>query len=192
MKDIEGIEKAIAALKPYWDEIEADFNRHNERFLKLLAVDHEPIGRILRAHLVIENFLDAFLTNFYQIEDFDDLRLTFAQKAKLLPSSRSSAAFVRPGIIQLNAVRNKFGHKIDHSLEHHNLSAIYEVLRHTRPNVGFSSKIEAIEGFAAVACAFLSVPPLHLQKPFLEAFADVRSFNPSLNWADQPTFTGNF
>lgn len=85
MNDIEGIEKAVAALQPYWQEIEADFNSHNERFLKLLAVDHEPIGRILRAHLVIENFLDMFLTNFYQIEEFDDLRLTFTQKAKLLP-----------------------------------------------------------------------------------------------------------
>ncbi len=179
MNDIEGIEKAVAALQPYWQEIEADFNSHNERFLKLLAVDHEPIGRILRAHLVIENFLDMFLTNFYQIEEFDDLRLTFAQKAKLLPSRRSSAAFVRPGIIQLNTIRNKFGHKIDHSIEDHNLSAIYEVLRHARPNVEFESQIKVIEGFAAVACAFLSVPPKHLQELFMEAFAEVRSFNPA-------------
>ena len=178
MKDIEGIEKAIAALKPYWQEIEADFNRHNERFIRLLAVDHEPIGRILRAHLVIENFLDTFLTNFYEIEEFDDLRLTFVQKAKLLPSKRSSAAFVRPGIIQLNTVRNKFGHEIDRSVENLDLSAINEVLRHTRPNVKFASKIDAIEGFAAVACAFLSVPPQHLQGIFMKAFADVRSFNP--------------
>lgn len=179
MKDIEGIEKAVAALQPHWAEIEADFDRHNERFLKMLAVDHEPIGRILRAHLVVENFLDAFLTNFYEIEDFDDLRLTFAQKAKLLPSSRSSAAFVKPGIIQLNTVRNKFGHEINQSVEHHhNLSAIYEVLRHARPHVQFTSKIEAIEGFAAVSCAFLSIPPKHLEEVFMKAFAEVRSFNP--------------
>src|SRR3546814_12832752 len=87
MKDIEGIEQAIAVLQPQWQEIEADFNRHNERFLKLLSVDHEPIGRILRAHLVIENFLNTFLAIFYDIEDFEYLRLTFSQKAKLLPSS---------------------------------------------------------------------------------------------------------
>jgi hypothetical protein len=178
MKDIEGIDRAIAALQPHWGEIEADFNRHNERFLRLLAVDHEPIGRILRAHLVIENFLDTFLTNFYEIEDFDDLRLTFAQKAKLLPSRRSSAAFVRPGIIQLNAVRNKFGHEIDHPVDKLNLSAVYEVLTYARPNVEFASHIEAIEGFAAVACAFLSVPPRHLQALFMDAFAEVRSFDP--------------
>lgn len=179
MKDIEGIEQALAVLQPQWQEIEADFNRHNERFLKLLSVDHEPIGRILRAHLVIENFLDTFLTNFYDIEGFDDLRLTFTQKAKLLPSRRSSAAFVRPGIIQLNTIRNKFGHEIEHSIENHDLSAMHEVLRHARPSVKFTSQIEAIEAFAAVACAFLSIPPKHLQELFMKAFAHVRSFNPA-------------
>ncbi|CAJ0772421.1 hypothetical protein [Ralstonia chuxiongensis] len=178
MKDIEGIDKAIDLLRPHWKEIEDDFNRQNERFLNLLTVDHEPIGRVLRAHLVIESFLDSFLTNFYEIENFDDLRLTFAQKAKLLPSRRSSAAFVRPGIVQLNAVRNKFGHAIDYSIECNSLSALYEVLKYARPNVAFTSHIEAIEAFAAVACAFLSVPPKHLEEVFLTAFADVRSFDP--------------
>jgi hypothetical protein len=67
MKDIEGIEKALAVLQPLWQEIEADFNRHNEHFLKLLAVDHEPVGRILRAHLVSENFLDNFLIHHWQM-----------------------------------------------------------------------------------------------------------------------------
>lgn len=180
MKDIEGIEQAIAVLQPQWQEIEADFNRHNERFLKLLSVDHEPIGRILRAHLIIENFLNTFLANFYEIEDFDDLRLTFVQKAKLLPSRRSSAAFVRPGIIQLNAVRNKLGHEVEYSIEHHHLSTVYEVLRYARPTIKFMSHIEAIEAFAAVACAFLSVPPRHLQELFINAFAGLRSFNPAV------------
>lgn len=179
MKDIEGIEGAIAALQPHWPEIEADFNRHNERFLQLLSIDHEPIGRVLRAHLVIENFLDAFLVSFYEIEEYEDLRLTFAQKARLLPSRRSSAAIVRPGIIQLNSVRNKFGHQINQLIENHNLSAIHEALRHARPNAKFTSSVEVIEAFAAVACAFLSVPPRHLQALFEKAFADVRSYNPA-------------
>jgi hypothetical protein len=179
MKDIEGIERALAELQPYWQEIENDFNRHNEQFIRLLGVDHEPIGRILRAHLVIENFLDVFLTNFYEIEDFEDLRLTFAQKAKLLPSRRSSAAFVRPGIIQLNSVRNRFGHQIHQVIENHNLSALYEALRYARPDVKFATPIDAIEAFAAVACAFLAVPPPHLQDLFVKAFDNVRSYNPA-------------
>jgi len=178
MKDIEGIEQALAVLKPHWAEIEADFEQQNRRFLELLSVDHEPIGRVLRAHLVIENFLDSFLSNFYGIEDIEDLRLSFAQKVKLLPSRQSSAAFVRPGIIQLNAVRNKFGHRINQPVEGHELSAVYEALQHARPDTKFSSQVDAIEAFAAVACAFLSVPPAHLQKLFVEAFSHVRSYEP--------------
>jgi len=178
MKDIEGMEQALKELLPHWKEIEADFNRHNDRFLQLLSVDHEPSGRVLRVHLIIENFLDGFLINFYEIEDFSDLRLTFAQKARLLPSRRSSATFVRPGIIQLNSVRNQFGHKIDQDIGNHNLSAVYEALRHTRPDTEFKTPIDAIEAFAAVACAFLSVPPKHLQDVFMKAFTNIRSYNP--------------
>lgn len=178
MKDIEGIEKTLEVLKPHWAEIEADFARHNERFLKLASADHDAIGRILRAHLVVENFLDTYLTETFGIENIADVKLTFAQKAKLLPCRRNSAAFVRPGIIQLNAIRNKFGHRIHHEIQEQEVSAILEVLKVARPGTSFSTPIEAIEAFAPVACAFLSVPPRHLQQLFMEAFADVRSQTP--------------
>ena len=178
MRDIEGIESAMKVLKPHWDDIEADFNRHNDSFLRLFNVDHEPIGRILRAHLIIENFLDEYLVNFYGIEDYEDLRLTFAQKAKLLPAKHSVGAFVRPGIIQLNSIRNKYGHRIDQKDSAHNMSAIFEVLSHARPGCNFPSDVDAVEAFAAVVCAFLSVPPKHLQEVFMQAFSHIRSINP--------------
>jgi hypothetical protein len=178
MKDIEGIQDALRVLEPHWAEIEEDFNRQNRRFLELAAADHNMIGRVLKAHLVIETFLGEFLTAHYGIEDLSALRLTFAQKAKLLPQFNSSAAFVRPGIIQLNAVRNKFGHRLNHAIEHHEISAIYEVLQIARSGIQFPSQVEAIEAFAPIACAFLTVPPPHLQQIFMEAFANIRSYEP--------------
>jgi hypothetical protein len=178
MKDIEGIEKVLQVLEPHWSEIQSDFDRHNQRFLQLAAADHDAIGRILRAHLVIESFLDTFLTTLYGIEDFSELKLSFFQKAKLLPSQRSSAAFVRPGILQINAVRNKFGHRLNHDVQGHEISAVHEALRVARPGINFEAPISAIEAFAPVACAFLSVPPAQLQQLFMEAFANVRSYNP--------------
>jgi hypothetical protein len=60
MKDIEGIENVVQILKPHWPEIEADFERHNARFLELAATDHDAIGRVLRAHLIVENFSIVF------------------------------------------------------------------------------------------------------------------------------------
>lgn len=178
MKDIDGIQDVLRVLKPHWNSIEADFNRQNERFLALAAADHDTIGRVLRTHLVIESFLGDFLMAHYGIEDLGELRLTFSQKAKLLPQSKSSAAFVRPGIIQLNAVRNKFGHRLNHRIEDHEISAIYEVLQVARSGVQFASQVEAVEAFSPIACAFLTVPPPDLQQMFVEAFSRVRSYEP--------------
>jgi hypothetical protein len=179
LKDIDGIQDVLRLLEPHWEKIEADFHRQNERFIALAQADHETIGRVLRAHLVIESFLGEFLAAHYGIDEVDELRLTFAQKAKLLSQSKSSAAFVRPGIIQLNAVRNKFGHRLNHKIESHEISAIYEVLQVARSGVCFASPVDAIEAFAPVACAFLSVPPAELQQLFIEAFAHVRSYEPT-------------
>jgi hypothetical protein len=175
MRDIEGIEKVLAVLEPYWAEIHADFDAHNRRFLQLAGANHDLIGRVLKAHLVIENFLNSFLSAHYGISDLADAKLTFYQKAKLLPDGASSTAFVKPGILQLNAVRNKFGHRLDFAVEPDQLSAIYEVLSIARSGSQFPSPVDAIEAFCPVACAFLSVPPPHLEKLFMEAFSHVRT-----------------
>lgn len=178
MREIEGIKEATAVLQPYWDEIENDFNRHNARYLELAAADHQVIGRVLRAHLVVENFMNSYLPDFFGIEDFEELRLSFSQKAKLLPTRKSSAAFVRPGIIQLNAVRNKFGHRLKHEIQFHEIEAITSALKIARAGLDFANPIDAIEAFAPIACAFLSIPPKHLQEAFLEAFKHVHSHTP--------------
>ncbi len=178
MKDIDGIENALEILEPLWPEIELRFDEQNARFLKLSSTDHEPIGRILRAHLVVESFMDAFLQQYLAIENLGPIRLSFFQKASLLPSERSSASFVKPGILQLNAIRNKFGHRLDREIAAHELSAIYAVLDSARKGVTFESHVEAIEAFTPVACAFLSPAPKHIQAAFLEAFAKMKAYEP--------------
>lgn len=178
MREIDGIQEAMAMLQPHWEEIEDDFDRHNQRYLELAATDHETVGRVLRAHLVVENFMNTFLPTYFGIDDYDELRLSFAQKAKLLPSTKSSAAFVRSGIIQLNSVRNKYGHRLNHTVEFQEIEAILEVLSVARTNANFETPIAAIEAFVPVACAFLSVPPAHLQEAFMEAFSSIHSYSP--------------
>jgi hypothetical protein len=178
VKDIDGIDRALKILEPHWAEIEKRFDEQNARFLELSAADHDLIGRILRVHLVVESFLDTFLQQHLAIEDLSPLRLTFYQKASLLPSEGASGSFVKPGILQLNSVRNKFGHRLDYAIESHHLSAIYAVLETARAGVRFGSHVEAIEAFAPVACAFLAVAPKHLQEAFVEAFAEVKAYEP--------------
>lgn len=178
MRDIEGIEDAVKVLEPHWEEVMEHFKQQNERLLELMAADHDAIGRVLKAHLAIENFMNSFLASNYGIESFDDLRLSFFQKATLLPSERSSAAFVRPGILQLNTVRNKFGHRANYKIEDHEISGILTVLDIARKGTVFKNKVEAIEAFTSVACAFLIVPDSKLQKIFVQAFAKMRSITP--------------
>ncbi|WP_107496085.1 hypothetical protein [Thalassobius sp. I31.1] len=179
MREIEGIQEAMEVLRPHWGEIEEDFNRQNARYLEMATTDHDAIGRVLRTHLIIENFMNSYLVDLFEFEDYASLRLTFAQKAKMIPKSKSSAAWIRPGIIQLNSVRNKYGHQIDHTVEFSSITTIMDVLSVARPSVEFETPIEAIEAFAPVACAFLSVPPPHLSGAFSLAFSHVHTGTPS-------------
>ena len=177
MRDIEGIEEVLEVLAPHWSAIHADFDAHNQRFLQLANADHDVIGRVLKAHLVVESFLNSFLSTHYGISDLADVKLSFYQKAKLLPDGASSTAFVKPGILQLNTVRNKFGHRLDFEIQRNEVSAIYQALSVARSGAEFPSPVDAIEAFCPVACAFLSVPPPHLQRLFMEAFAHVHTRN---------------
>ncbi|WP_126423507.1 hypothetical protein [Asticcacaulis excentricus] len=175
MRDIEGIEQVLEALKPHWAEIEQDFDTANARFLELAAGDHEPVGKVLKAHLLVEHHLNEFLPSFFGFGEFHELRLSFAQKARMLPTVGSSAAFVRPGILQLNKIRNKFGHQLNYQIEFPEIQAILDILSIAREGHQFDTPIDAIEAFTPVACAFLQVPPKHLQDAFVNAFKNIRA-----------------
>lgn len=174
MRDIEGIERVVEKLRPHMAEIEARFNEENSRFIKLLQQPHDVIGRLLKCHLIVEHYLDRFLSDHFGLDAISDAKLNFFNKAMLLPTQGSSAAFVRPGIIKLNSIRNKAGHNLGNEPKFDDLGAINETLRIARPNVSFNEPIDAIEAFTTVACTWLIVPKKEHQQLFTEAFAEVR------------------
>jgi len=174
MRDIEGIERVIDILRPHMAEIEAHFNQENARFIALIQRPHDVVGRLLKCHLIVEHYLERFLTEHFGLECVGDAKLNFFNKAMLLPTSASSAAFVRPGILKLNSIRNKVGHNLGAEPDFADLGPINEVLRIARSGVNFNSPIEAIEAFTTVACTWLIVPPKEHQQLFVDAFADVR------------------
>lgn len=147
MRDIEGIERVVERLRPHMAEIEARFNQENARFIALIQRPHDVVGRLLKCHLIVEHYLERFLTEHFGLESVGDAKLNFFNKAMLLPSSASSAAFVRPGILKLNSIRNKAGHNLGAEPDFADLGPINEVLRIARPGVNFNSPIEAIEAF---------------------------------------------
>jgi len=148
MRDIEGIEAVVAHLRPHWAEIDEHFNRENQVFIRLFATPHDHIGPVLRCHLVLEHYVDRFLAAL--LPTIHEARLTFAQKAKLLPIERSAAAFVRPGIIHLNTIRNRFAHNLGAQVGFDDLGPILNILEVARPAVVFDSPVAAIEAFTTV------------------------------------------
>lgn len=174
MRDIEGIEKVVDRLKPHMAEIEAHFNVENARFIELMSRPHDVVGRLLKCHLVVEHYLDRFLSEHFGIEDVESAKLGFFNKAMLLPSRASSAAFVKPGILKLNSLRNRVGHNLDTNISLGDLGPINDVLAIARAGVNFAESIKAIEAFTTVACTWLIVPPKEHQQLFLDAFSEVR------------------
>ncbi|WP_340317726.1 hypothetical protein [Rhizorhabdus argentea] len=175
MKDIDGMGQVLEILEPHWDEIQNHFDRRNAYFLDLIASDHDALGRVLKSHLAIEAFLNEYLQNFYGFTDFEDFRLSFNQKAQMIPPNGVPASWLRPGILQLNRVRNKFGHTAGYTMDRYDITAIYEVLDVARRGVEFPDPTDAIEAFAAISCAFLDVPPKELGEVFMEAFSRIRT-----------------
>jgi len=174
MREIEGIERVIERLRPHMAEIEQRFNIENAHLISLIQHPHDIIGRLLKCHLIVEHYLERFLAEHYGLESVEDAKLNFFNKAMLLPTSSTSAAFVRPGILKLNSIRNKASHNLASEPSFADLGPITEVLQIARPAVAFSSPIEAIEAFTTVACTWLIVPTKQHQQLFAEAFADVR------------------
>ena len=175
MREIEGIEHAVEVLRPHMDDIDAHFEAENEKFKALIAREHDDLGRILKCHLIVEHYMNQFLISHYSINEFDQIRLTFSQKSKLLPSEANAVAFVKPGIQKLNLIRNKFGHRLDANLEDYDLGAINEILNAIRPDAGFNNLVEKIEAFTTIACTWLIIPPQELQDLFIQAFRNVRA-----------------
>ena len=137
MREIEGIDEVLIELQPHWEAIDAHFNQENEQFKALLTQGHDVLGRILKCHLIVEHYLGRHLKMKFDLEHIDEARLTFIQKARLLPAAGSAASFVKPGIIKLNTIRNRFGHDLGAEIDEHELGPINEVLDVARRGTEF-------------------------------------------------------
>lgn len=155
-------------------DIEARFNTENAKFIALMSKPHDVVGRLLKCHLVVEHYLNRFLSEHFSIEDVESAKLGFFSKVMLLPSKATSAAFVKPGILKLNTLRNRLGHNLDSVIAFSDLGPISEVLAIARKGVIFKEPIDAIEAFTAIACTWLIVPPKEHRQLFIDAFSEVK------------------
>jgi hypothetical protein len=112
MRIIDRIEEVVQKHKKEFKNIEVEFNKQNEKYKAFLYKDHDFIGRLLKFHLITEYYLNEYLQNKYPDVDFNDVDLRYYQKLNLLPLNDYRVAFIKPGLKQLNRIRNKFSHNL--------------------------------------------------------------------------------
>src|SRR5215470_10475860 len=123
MRDVDFIPDVVAELAPQLPKIEKRFNEENEAFKKLLAQDHDLIGRVLKCHLIIENYINRHLESVSPSHSWQAARLRFSQKIELLPEGNAKVEWILPGIKEINTIRNRFGHRITATVSKDDLKA---------------------------------------------------------------------
>ncbi len=173
MRDVDFIPDVIAEIAPQLPKIEKRFNEENEAFKKLLAQDHDLIGRVLKCHLIIENYINRHLESVSPSHSWQAARLRFAQKLELLPQDNAKVEWILPGIREINTIRNRFGHRITATVSPDDLKGCISVLAIARSGTLYIDPIEIIEDFTTVACTWLIVDP-EIEGIFAEAFRRAR------------------
>ena len=160
MREIEGIEEVIAQLKPHYGLIQQHFEQENGAFIDhITSSAHDTLGRVLKSHLVVEHYVERFLVAHFRIDNLQNVRLSFTQNVRAASYSATAAPFVKTGVLQLNRIRNRFGHSLGKDLSIQDLGPIGTVVGIAGPRRKFESPVATIEAFTTVAAAFLIVPP---------------------------------
>lgn len=168
--------KLVNELRPHKALIDQRFNESRERANKLFSREHELIGRILKNHLILENYITRHLEVVSPGHNWRTARLRFAQKVALLPKDDPHMQLLIPGIREINDVRNLFGHQIEAQLSMESVKACLDLLESTHPyfNKKYTSPMDVIEDFTQHACASLFLDK-EVQQIFKEAHERVKA-----------------
>ena len=173
MADIEGIREAVEILRPHWREIREFIDTEDTKFRALLRSDHTKSGRILKCHLIAEKYVEKYLCERLSLSTISGARLSYFQKVMLLPEDTGPPAVIRPGLLLLNRIRNKFAHNLDTDISIHELQVMIDLLQVSGRSTNELSGVEAIESFTALACTWLLFSPPHLEELFAKAFRNL-------------------
>lgn len=109
--------QAVAEMMGKFGGREAFLSRLDKRYAEFTQVwdqDAERMGRILRAHLAVEHFVEIYLCSMNpNLGDVADARLSYSQKVDLLKADENSMiAMILPGLRRLGTIRNRIAHRL--------------------------------------------------------------------------------
>lgn len=111
------------------------------------GADLDVVGRILRAHLVVEHFITEEIERRNpNLGSLRKARLVFHQKLSLAGEAIPGA--VRGGIERVNELRNKFAHRLDYQLTENDIAPLRAALPMSPAEL---SPIRLVELFCALA-----------------------------------------
>lgn len=182
----EPIRRVVERLKPHWAAIEKHFAEEDAEYRRLVqgGDNHDAVGRVLKSHLLMEHYIGRFLADHYKLTGLSGAKLSFFQKAMLLPDTHGGVAVLKPGILRLNTIRNRLGHRLNVAIEKADLGPIANLLPIMRPDLDDPDPIQSIEAFTTVACTFLVVAPPEVQAVFTDAFSELPAMFKTIDKAD--------
>ena len=161
-------------IEPYWEDIQKDYEVSSQELNELLSQDHDQMGLILKIHLIVEYYMTQNLERNFQSVDVNSARLTFNQKINLLPKHDSAAQWLKPGIKELNKIRNKFAHNLKVVIKFEELIEIKKIVKISR-DISHKSVQKLLNEFAIVAGSFLGSSDPKIVKIFEDAFKKINT-----------------
>lgn len=124
------------------------------------------IGRVLRAHLFVEHYLTEYLEKANpKLGSQAKARLSFGQKAALLNPIDVQIVELLPGILHLNAIRNRLAHQLSITLTQKDSkiflgAKMFKALRDegAKPGKPNDDPIEVMEKFALHVGVMMAAP----------------------------------
>jgi hypothetical protein len=144
----------------------AESRRRSEAFQELWNQDYARAGRVLRAHLIVEHFINEYLSAINpHLGSLGEARLGFAQKLVLLGDHNPMLAMMRPGLQRLNQVRNRLAHRLSVEITGDDVATLMAVplfaatykASHPTTWMRKPNPIKALEEFSQLAGAMLQM-----------------------------------
>ena len=105
------------------------FEEADDKFKTLADQPHDDLGLVLKCHLMVEHGLKDYLSSVKGLKNIDRAKLTFKQCVVLLDDADKQLLRYKPLAIQLNQMRNRFGHELQTKIEDFDFSAFEKAVK---------------------------------------------------------------
>ncbi len=148
-------EKLKNTIGEYFTEFRQHFDSIKDNVLSAFQRDHDPIGRVLKCHLILETYMDSCISHLNNDQlSFDNNSLRYIQKVDLLEAKLDGMDSYFKGIRSLNTIRNRFAHNLSYEITLNDIKSM-KVYAEIYKRERIEDPIRLIEEFTIVACALL-------------------------------------